>query len=94
MYVQWKLVSVRLDIVLLSVQDSFTVFAKYTIGLKSFWTHPMVHQGDMGQAEAHFDPFGDILIWCKIDAQLAMNVPLAWKSLWAPPMVLGIVCQV
>jgi hypothetical protein len=42
----------------------------------------MVLLGDMGQAEAHFDLF-------------AMNVPLAWKSLWAHPMVLpGNVCQV
>jgi hypothetical protein len=85
MYVKWKLVLVHLDIVLLSAQDSFTVFAEYTMGLKSFWTHPMVHQGDMGQAKAHFDPFGDILIWCKIGARFSTNVPLAWKSLLGTP---------
>jgi hypothetical protein len=26
---------------------------------KSFWVHPMVLLGDVGQVEAHFDPFGD-----------------------------------
>jgi hypothetical protein len=36
-----------------------------------------------------------VLIWCKIGARFAMNVPLASKSLWAHPMVLlGNVCQV
>jgi hypothetical protein len=94
MYVKWKLVLVRLDIALYLAQDRCTVFNEYTIGLKSFWMDPMVHQGDVGQAEAHFDPFGDILIWCKICAWFATNVPLAWKLLWAPPMVVGIVCQV
>jgi hypothetical protein len=40
----------------------------------------------MGQAEAHCDMFG---VWC------ALNVPRAWKSLWAHPMVLLCnVCQV
>ena len=27
---------------------------------KSFWTHPMVLQGDGAQVEAPFGPFGDI----------------------------------
>jgi hypothetical protein len=36
-----------------------------------------------------------VLIRCKIGARFASNVPLAWKSLWAHPMVLlGNVCQV
>jgi hypothetical protein len=26
---------------------------------KSFWTHPMVVLGDVGQVEAYFGPFGD-----------------------------------
>jgi hypothetical protein len=26
---------------------------------KSFWAHPMVHLGDVGQGKACFGPFGD-----------------------------------
>jgi hypothetical protein len=26
---------------------------------KSFWAHPMVLLGDVGQVEAYFGPFGD-----------------------------------
>jgi hypothetical protein len=26
---------------------------------KSFWTHPIEHQGDVGHVELHFSPFGD-----------------------------------
>jgi hypothetical protein len=26
---------------------------------KSFWTHPMELQGDLGPVECHFGPFGD-----------------------------------
>jgi hypothetical protein len=35
-----------LETVLVSVQDRCTVCAKRTIGLKSFWTHPMILHGD------------------------------------------------
>jgi hypothetical protein len=50
---------VYLEIVFVSVQDRYTVCTKCTIGSKSFWTHPMVLQGDEAQVEAHFGPFGD-----------------------------------
>jgi hypothetical protein len=26
---------------------------------KSFWMHPMGHQGHVGHVESHFGPFGD-----------------------------------
>ena len=29
---------------------------------KSFWAHPMVLLANIGQEEAHFDPFGDSVI--------------------------------
>ena len=51
--VLWKLVSVRLAIVLVSVQDRCTVCAKRTIGLDSVINAPMVLLGDKGQVEAH-----------------------------------------
>jgi hypothetical protein len=37
-----NLVSVRLETVLVLVQDRCTVCAKRTIGSKLFWTHPIV----------------------------------------------------
>ena len=57
--VLWKLVSVRLEIVLVSVQDRCTVCAKRTIGLDSVINAPMVLLGDDAQVEAHFSPCGD-----------------------------------
>ena len=59
MLVLWKLVSVRLEIVLVSVQDRCTVCAKRTIGLDSVINAPMVLLGDEAQVEAHFSPCGD-----------------------------------
>ena len=41
------------------MQDRCTVCTKRTIGLKSFMTHPMDLQGDVGHVESHFGPFGD-----------------------------------
>ena len=55
----WKLVSVRLEIVLVSVQDRCTVCAKRTIGSDIDFNAPMVLLGDEAQVEARFSPFGD-----------------------------------
>jgi hypothetical protein len=59
MYVKCKLVSVRLEIVLVLTQDRCTVCAERTIGSEIMLTHPMVLQGDVGQVEARFRLFGD-----------------------------------
>ena len=59
MLVLWKLVSVRLEIVLVSVQDRCTVCAKRTIGLDIVFNAPMVLLGDKAQVEARFTPCGD-----------------------------------
>jgi hypothetical protein len=56
--VKWKLILVRLEIVLISVQDRCMVYVEHTIGWKPFWTHPMV-RGDVAQVEAHFGPLRD-----------------------------------
>ena len=56
-WVMWILIS--LEIVLASVQGRCIVYARRTIGSKSFWTHPMVPLGDDAQVEAYFGPFGD-----------------------------------
>jgi len=56
----WNLVSVHLEIVLVSVQDRCTVCAKHTIGLDIVSNAPMVLLGDEAQLEARFSPCGDI----------------------------------
>ena len=59
MLVLWKLVSVRLEIVLVLVQDRCTVCAKHTIGLDIVFNALMVLLGDEAQVEARFSPFGE-----------------------------------
>ena len=56
----WNVNSVRLEAVLVSVQDRCTVCAKRPIGSEMFWTHPMVLLGDEAQVDAQFGLFGDI----------------------------------
>ena len=55
----WNLVSIRLETVLVSLQDRCKVCAKHTMAQKSFWMHQMVLLGDEAQVEACFGPFGD-----------------------------------
>jgi hypothetical protein len=53
MRLKWKLVSIRLEIVLILIQD------RYTVSWKSFWRHPMELLGDVGHVESCFGPFED-----------------------------------
>ena len=55
----WNLVSDRLDIVLVSVEDRCMVCAKRTIGSDIVFNVPMVLLGDEAQVEASLSPFGD-----------------------------------
>jgi hypothetical protein len=57
----WTLVSVCLEIVLVSVQDRCMVCAKRTTGSESFWTHQMELLSDLGHVESRFGLFGDSL---------------------------------
>jgi hypothetical protein len=59
MYVKWKLVSVRLEIVLVSVHDRCTICTEHIIGLEIMLTQLMVLLCDVGQVETHFGPFRD-----------------------------------
>ena len=52
-------VSVRLEMVLVSVQDGCMVCAKRTIGSETVLDAPMVVQGDEAQVQAHFGRFRD-----------------------------------
>ena len=58
-WVMWNLVSVRLETVLVSMQDRCTVCAKRCIGSDIVFNAPMVLLGDEAQVEATFSPFGD-----------------------------------
>jgi hypothetical protein len=55
--VKCKLVSVHLEIVLISTQDRCTVCT--TIGSEIILMQLMVLLCDMGQVESHFGPYGD-----------------------------------
>ena len=52
-------VLVRLEMVLVSVQDRCTVCAKHTIGSEIILDTPEVLLGDEAQVEAYFGLFGD-----------------------------------
>ena len=56
---KWNLVSVRLEIVLVLVQDRCTVCNKRTIGSEIVLDALMVLLGDEAQVESCFGPFGD-----------------------------------
>ena len=53
---KWNLVSVRLEIGVVSVQDRCTVCSKKA--RKSFRKHPMELLDDEAQVESRFGPFG------------------------------------
>jgi len=58
---------VRLETMLVSVQDRCTVCAKRTIGSRIVLDAPMVLLGDEAHVEARFCPFGDS---ANLDARL------------------------
>ena len=56
---KWKLVSVRLEIVLILSQDRCAVCVECTIVLEIVLDAPMELICDMGHVESHFGLFGD-----------------------------------
>ena len=58
-WVKWILVSVHLEIVLVSKQDRGTVCVQRTIGSEISLVHLMVLLGDVGEVEVRFSPFRD-----------------------------------
>ena len=59
MLVMWNLISVRLETVLVLMQDRCSVSRQTYHRLKNRLTHPMVLLGDDAQVEARFGPFED-----------------------------------
>jgi hypothetical protein len=53
------LVSVHLEIVLILMQDRYTVSVERTTHSESFCTHLIEHLGDVSHVESRFSPFGD-----------------------------------
>ena len=48
----WKILLVCLEIVLILTQDGCTICAERTIGSETFWTHSMERLGDVGHVES------------------------------------------
>ena len=65
--VMWNLISVRLETVLVSVQDRCMVCVEQMMGSEIILDAPMVLLGDEAQVEARFGPFGDS---ANLDARL------------------------
>ena len=59
MLVKRDLVSIHLEIVLISAQDRCTVCAEWTTGMEIILGTPDYLLGDVSDVEAHFGPFGD-----------------------------------
>jgi hypothetical protein len=57
--VKWKLVSVHLEIVLISTQDRWTVCAEYTLGIVIILGTMIDLIGDVGDMDDLFGPSGD-----------------------------------
>ena len=59
MRLKWKLVLIRLEIVLILMIYRCTICTKHDMASKIIWTHPMELLGDVGHVECHLGPFGD-----------------------------------
>ena len=59
MRLKWKLISDRLEIVLIFIQDRCTVCVERTLCSEIILDAPMELLGDVGQVESRFGPFGD-----------------------------------
>ena len=59
MRLKWKLLLVRLEIVLILTQVRCAACVERTIGLEIILDAPMELLGDVGHVKSHFGPFGD-----------------------------------
>jgi hypothetical protein len=84
-WVMWNLVSVRLEIVLVSVQDWCTVCAERTIGSKIILDAPIGTLGDVGHVKSHFDPFEDVLVSVQVGCVVCAKGTTGSKIVLAAP---------
>jgi hypothetical protein len=64
------------------------ICAKRTEGSKSFWTHLMELEGDVGYVESRFSPFGDWLVSVKDSCTIEAKCTVGSESFWTDPTVL------
>jgi hypothetical protein len=74
----WNLILVRLEIVLVSVQDRCTVRTKHTIGIEIILDALDGTPRDEAQVEARFGPFGDS---ATVDARLVHGLHRTYHRL-------------
>jgi hypothetical protein len=83
----WNLISVHLEIVLVSVQDSYTVCAKRTICSEMFWMHTKELLGDMGHVESRFGLSGvSVQDRCMVCTNCTMGSKIILDALNGTPM--------
>jgi hypothetical protein len=61
---KWKLILVRLEIVLIMTHNRWTICAEHTMESEIFLTHTMELLGDVGNVESRFGPFRDSVSVC------------------------------
>ena len=81
----WKLVSVRLEVALVSVQDGCTVCAKVPKAQKSFRMNPMVVLGDKAQVEARFSPLEIVRILTQDRCMVCAERPIGLENILDTP---------
>ena len=59
---KWKLISIRLEILLILMQDRCMVCAEHTIGIEIVLETPMKLLGDIGHMESCFGLFGAVSV--------------------------------
>jgi hypothetical protein len=95
MWVKWKLVSVHLDIVLISAQYRCTVCNESTTGMEIALGTPLVLLGNVCQVEACFSLFGDSVVSTQDRCTVCTKCTIGLEIILACPMVvLGYVGQV
>jgi hypothetical protein len=87
---KWKLVSVRLDTVLILIQDSCTVLRRTYRKLKNHFGHTRWKLvGYVGHVESRFGPFGDsVSLGARQIHSLHQTYHSLRKSFWTHPMEL------
>jgi hypothetical protein len=75
MRLKWKLVLVRLEIVLILTQDRSTVSLNVQLAQKTFWTHPTEILGDVGHVESCSVHVEIVLVSMQDSCTVSVNVP-------------------
>ena len=83
----WKLVLVRLEIVLILTQDRCVLCVERTIGLKIILSHPMDLLGDVGMWNLSSFRLETVLVSVQDRCMVCARCTKAYISFWMHPMV-------